>query len=237
MFRTLLAATSLSLSVTFSAAAHAQSSAPPRMISLTGHGEVRLAPDLATVSAGVLSQAVTAKDALAANTASMTAVLAALKSAGIAERDIQTSNFNVQPRYDYNNEGRAPTLVGYDVSNSVTVTVRKLDTLGTVLDHVVGSGSNQINGIYFGIDRPEAALDQARKLAVADARRKADLYAGAARVTLGNMLSLSESGGFSPPPVHMQSKMVRAEAMSDAVPIAQGEQVLAIDVNIAWEIK
>ncbi|MBI2719072.1 MAG: SIMPL domain-containing protein [Rhizobiales bacterium] len=209
-------------------------SAPPRTLSLTGHGEMRIVPDLAVVSVGVTSSADTAAAAVAANTTSMTAVLAALAKAGIATKDIQTANFSVQPRYDYGN-GQAPRLLGYDVANTVTVNLRDLAKLGSVLDQAVTAGSNQVNGISFQTAKPDAALDEARKLAVADAARKAALFAAAGSVSLGNILSISEAAGTAPP-VPMQAKIVRAEGAAD-VPIAQGEQVIAADVNIVWEIK
>uniref|UniRef100_UPI003593DF63 SIMPL domain-containing protein n=1 Tax=Aestuariivirga sp. TaxID=2650926 RepID=UPI003593DF63 len=169
----------------------------PRVISLSGHGEVRIVPDMASVNAGVMSQAATAGEALTANTAAMNAIFAALKEAGIEAKDIQTSNFMVQPRYDYNNNnGQAPRLVGYDVSNTVSVTVRKLDQLGTLLDTLVKAGSNQINGVFFQVSEPEAALDEARKRAAADATRKANLYAATMGLTLGPVVSISEGGGY-----------------------------------------
>jgi hypothetical protein len=143
----------------------------------------------------------------------------------------------VQPRYDYNNDGRPPRLVGYDVSNNVTVTVRQLDGLGKVLDQVVQSGSNQINGIQFDIANPQDATDEARKLAVADARRKAEIYAAAGGVKLGDIVSISEGVAYQPPAPIMRAKAMRAEAMDAAPPIAQGEQTLGVDVNIVWEIK
>ena len=235
MFRSLLAASAMTAAVALTSPALAGEHAMPRTISLSGHGEVRLAPDTAIVNLGVASQAPAAKDALAANTAAMQAVFAALKAAGIEDKDVQTSNFMVQPRYNFNNEGKAPTLIGYEVSNSVTVTVRKLDTLGGVLDAVVQAGSNQINGIQFDMSKPDAALDEARKLAVADARRKAEIYAAAASVNLGNILSISE-GSFAAPPQPMMRTTMKMDAAAP-VPIAQGEQTLAVDVNIVWEIK
>lgn len=208
----------------------------PRTMTLAGHGEVRVPPDMAVVMIGVLSQGDTAADALKANTAAMEAVLASLKGAGIEEKDIQTSNFTVQPRYDYNTNNQPPRLVGYDVSNNVTVAVRKLDGLGAVLDKAVSAGSNQIHGVLFRVDKPDAAMDEARKLAVADAARKAGVYAGAGAVVLGDILSISESSGIQPP-IPMDSQvMVRAEKAPD-VPIARGEQVISVDVNIVWEIK
>jgi uncharacterized protein YggE len=216
------------------APAIANEAQPPRTLALSGHGEVRMAPDVAIVTVGVLSQRDAAADALKANTAAMQAVFAELKAADIAEKDIQTSNFTVQPRYDYNNNAQPPRLVGYDVSNNVTIAVRKLDSLGAVLDKVVAAGSNQINGVLFQVSRPEAATDEARKTAVADATRKAKIYAAASAVTLGNIMSISE-GAIDQPPIVMQAKMSRDTAA--AVPIAQGEQVISVDVNMVWEIK
>ena len=207
-----------------------------RTISLTGHGEVRVAPDLAIVTMGVLSTATTAQDALAANTKAMTDLMAALKAADIEAKDIQTSNFSVNPRYDYGqNNGQPPKLTGYDVSNNVAVIVHKIGSIGDLLDKAVTSGSNQINGISFSIANPQAAMDEARKKAVSDAKRKAELYVAATSVTLGNVISLSEGGDNYQPPMPMQSKMMAAD--SSPVPIAQGEQVISVDVNISWEIK
>ena len=171
----------------------------PRTISLSGHGEVKAAPDMAIVTTGVSTQAATAADALAANTTAMTALFAALKAAGIAEKDMQTSNFMIQPRYDYNDGKQPPVLVGYDVSNTVTVTVRQIDSLGALLDTVVKAGSNQINGISFDVSTPTEGLDEARKLAAADATRKAKLYAETLGVTLGPVLSISEGVSYQPP--------------------------------------
>ena len=161
----------------------------------------------------------------------------ALKTAGIAAKDIQTSNFTVQPRYQYNNNGKPPLLDGYDVSNTVTVTVRKLDSLGNVLDKAVSAGSNQINGIQFQVSKPETAEDEARKLAVEDAHRKAMIYAKAGNVALGDIASISEGGGFEPPVPMLRAKAMSADGSSSAPPIAGGEQALGIDVNIVWVIK
>ncbi len=208
-----------------------------RSISLSGHGEVHASPDLAIVSMGVLSSAATAREALDANTKAMTDLMAVLKAATIASKDISTSNFTVAPRYDYGqNNGQPPKVTGYDVSNTVSVTVRKLDAIGGLLDKAVSSGSNQINGITFSIADPQAAMDEARKEAVKDAKHKADLYAAATSVSVGNLISLSEGSVYQPPqPMMMRTKAMASDA--GAVPIAQGEQVIAIDVSITWEIK
>ena len=239
MDRRSLAALSLTGLAAAAAFAPARSSAQesktvPRVISLNGHGEVKAKPDMAVVTVGVMSQAQTAREALTQNTAAMEKIFASLKAGGIEARDIQTSNFSVNPRYDYGqNNSQPPRLVGYDVSNSVAVSVRKLDTLGSVLDTVVSEGSNQINGIMFAIADDDKLKDEARKLAVADAERKAKLYADTTRITLGQIMGVSE-GNFQPPqPVF---KAMRADA-AGAVPIAEGEQTVAIDVNIMWEIK
>jgi uncharacterized protein YggE len=203
-----------------------------RAISLTGHGEVRAKPDMAVVTVGVMTQAVSARDAVTDNNAAMEKVIAALKTSGIAEKDIQTSNFSVSPRYDYKENSQA-RLVGYDVSNTVTVTVRDLAGLGTMLDSVVNEGSNQISGIAFDIADRHVLEDQARKLAVADARRKAEIYAAAAGVSLGRVVVMSEFA-VTPMPIGPRA-MMKTEA-APAVPIAQGEQTVTIDVNMAWEI-
>ena len=199
MLRSFLAATTFSLAVLAAAPAFAEETKMPRTISLVGHGELRVAPDMAIVTVGVLKQAATAAEALAANTAAMTAVIAALKAAGIEAKDIQTSNFMVAPRYDYGDNTQPPKLTGYDVSNNVTVIVRSIAMLGGLLDTLVSAGSNQINGISFQVSKPDAALDDARKLATEDATRKARLYAEAMHLELGPVLSLSEGVTYAPP--------------------------------------
>jgi uncharacterized protein len=207
-----------------------------RSISISGHGEARAVPDIATISLGVMSSAETAQAALAANTKTMTELMALLKQAGIAEGDIATSNFSVNPRYDYGQGGtQPPKVVGYDVINTVTVTARRIVMLGDLLDKAVEAGSNQIYGISFSVSKPEAMLDEGRKAAVADARRKAEIYATTAGFTLGDIISLSEGGGYQPPmPMVMKSAMAEG---AGPVPVAQGEHTLAVDVNVVWAIK
>jgi uncharacterized protein YggE len=234
MLRPILSATVL-MSALLATPAIAEEIKMPRTISLTGHGEVRVAPDLVVVTVGVMSQGATAAEALSTNTASMNAVFETLKTAGIEAKDIQTSNFMVQPRYDYDKNTQPPKLVGYDVSNNVTITVRQIDALGSLLDKLVTAGSNQIQGVMFQVAKPDAALDVARKLATEDATRKAKLYAGAMGVSIGQVLSISEGVHYERP---MQTRMKTSAApMAEAVPIAAGEQVLSVDVNIAWEIQ
>jgi uncharacterized protein len=159
-----------------------------------------------------------------------------LKQAGIDARDMATSNFSVGPRLDYgNNNGQPPKVVGYDVNNMVTVTVRKIEDLGGLLDVAVSTGSNTINGISFSVSKPDAMLDEARKAAVTDARHKAEIYAAAGGFKLGDIITVSEGVAYQPPMPYM-AKSARAEGAAD-VPIAQGEQSLTVDVNITYQIK
>ena len=225
------------------APAQADDSRPPmRTLSMVGHGLVKSAPDMAVVTLGVVREAKTAREALSANNAAMREVIETLKGAGIAEKDIQTSNFSVQPKYSRvkqssSGEYKAPRIVGYTVSNNVTVAVKNLDALGPVLDGIVSAGSNQVNGISFSIDEPKPLQNQARKLATADAIAKARLYAEAAGVTLGPIQTISERGSVRPPqPVLRQARTMAMEA-ADEVPIAQGEQSITMQVYITWEIR
>ena len=205
-----------------------------RSISISGHGEVQAVPDLAQVSMGVTSFGKTAREALDSNTKAMKSLFASLKAGGIEAKDITTSNFSVNPRLDYGeNNAQPPKLVGYDVNNMVTAIVRKPENLGAILDQAVTAGSNQINGITFTVSTADLLLDEARKSAVADARRKAEIYAGAGGFALGPIFSVSEGGGYQPPIAYA----TKARTVSADVPIAQGEQTLSVDVNVVWEIK
>jgi uncharacterized protein len=209
----------------------------PRIISISGLGEVKARPDMASISTGVVSEAVSAKDALAKNNAAMAAVIAALKNAGVSEDDIQTSNFSVSPKYPpYQPNQTTQRIVGYTVSNQVNANVKNLKNLGPILDTLVQSGSNQIGGISFGIDEPKKVLDEARKKAVADARAKAELYAEAAGVSLGRVVQISESSAITPP-VPMYRMAVQTEAADASVPIAAGQQTVSANVSITYEIQ
>jgi uncharacterized protein YggE len=210
---------------------------PPRLITVSGEGEVKTRPDTAIISTGVVTEATTAKEALARNNTAMAAVIAALRNAGVAEDDIQTSDFSVSPKYPpyQPNQTTAPRIVGYTVSNQVTARVKDLKKLGAILDTLVQAGSNQIHGISFDVDEPKPLLGEARKKAVADARAKAELYAAAAGVSLGKVVQISEAAAVMPPP----QPMFRREAMAaDAsVPIAAGQQTIAANVTIIYEIQ
>ncbi len=207
---------------------------PVATISVTGEGRIDAQPDMATVSIGATNEAATAAEALDANSAAVAAVIARLKEAGIEDRDIQTSGLSLGPRYDYSSSGREPTITGYVASNTVTVRIRALDTVGAVLDGVVAGGANTLNGLSFGLQDSDAAMDKARRRAVADAARKAALYAKAAGVTLGRVLSISEQGGFQPPRPMMMAEASMAKGGD--VPVAPGEVSIASTVSIIYEI-
>ena len=203
-------------------------------VSVNGEGVVTAVPDMATVSVGVITQADTAADALVANNQAMVGLNGVLDSFSVAERDRQTSNFNISPRYRRNtNPPGEPRIESYQVSNQVTIRVRDLDKLGDLLDGLVKSGSNSVNGIQFGNSDQDERMDEARELAVADARRRAELYANAAGLRVGKVLSISESGTATPRPMLRGAMMAEAAA----VPIAAGENEIRAMVQIVFSLE
>ena len=213
------------------APALAQSDAPPS-ISVTGEGTVSVPPDQAQIDGGVSSDAKTAREATDANNAAMGKVLLALKGAGIDEKDYQTSRLSLQPQYAPNRSGPSP-VVGYRASNRVTVRLRDVAKVATIIDVLVASGANELGGINFTVSQASKLLDEAREKAVADARRKAEIYAKAAGVTLGEPLGISEEGGAAPV---FRGKMA-AGMVASAAPVAQGEETLSVNVSVSWAIK
>jgi len=205
-------------------------SAPPAAISVTGEATVSVAPDQAEIDGGVTSEAKTAREASEANNAAMGKVLLALKGAGIAEKDFQTSRLSLQPQSAPN---RSSAIAGYRASNRVTVRLRDVAKLAGVIDTMVGAGANDIGGISFTVSNASKLLDEAREQAVADARRKAEIYAKAAGVTLGMLLGISEEGAPHPGPV-FRARMAGGMA---AAPVAQGEETLQVTVSVSWAIK
>jgi uncharacterized protein YggE len=202
--------------------------APKRSLTLAATGAVKAPPDQATISTGITSEAPTAREALDKNSAAMAGVVAGLKDEGIEPKDIQTTNFSVQPVYEQPKEGRPPSprVTGYRVTNSVRVVVHDTGKLGSILDKVVSLGANDIGGIEFDIAEPEKLKDEARKRAVAEATATAKLYAEAAGVALGDVLSISEEeGGYQP-------RMAAAPMeMSKAVPIEAGTATVEVRVR------
>jgi uncharacterized protein YggE len=208
----------------------------PRVITVSGQGEVRATPDEAMLSAGVVSNARTAAAALADNAHAMNAVFTTLHSAGVPEKSMQTSGFNVSPQYATDKNGaQTPHVIGYQVSNTVNVVVDDLSKVGPVLDALVASGANSIGDISFGIKNPKAAMAQARAQAVADAMDRAQTLTKAAGVMLGPITSISESGGYDAPrPMYRVMAMAAAPSQT---PIAAGEQSVTANVSITWEIR
>jgi len=200
-----------------------------RTITITGQGQVSVKPDIAVVDSGVVTQAKTAAEALAANTEAMQSVFAALKNLGIEDRDMRTSQFSVNAMHTRPERGEAARISGYQVSNLVSVTLRDLDRVGEVLDRLVSNGSNELRGIRFQVEKPGPLMDGAREEAVKDALRKAKIYVAAAGVALGPVLTINEHGGGGRP----QPMFARAMAMeSSDVPIAAGEQTLSTSVTL-----
>jgi len=206
--------------------------APPSMISVSGEATISVPPDLAQVDGGVTSEAKTAREASDANNAAMGKVLLALKGARIEEKDFQTSRLSLQPQSAPNRTSGPPVIVGYRASNRVTVRLRDVTKVASVIDTLVAAGANDIGGINFMVSRASKLLDEAREQAIADARRKAEIYAKAAGVTLGAPISISEEGS----PAPMQFRKLAAP-MAASAPVAQGEETLGVTVSVSWAIK
>lgn len=219
-----MAACALAALPILSASAHAAE----RSITVTGEATVSVAPDNANIRLGVTSQGKNAREASEANARQMTNVLAAIKEAGVADRDVQTSRLSLQPQYEQGKAGPA-RLLGFQVTNQVTIRIRDIDKFPGILDRAIAAGANEMSGIEFVVSEQSKLLDQARDDAVSDARRKAELYAKAAGVKLGPVTSISEEGSSPPRPV--------VQAMrASAVPVAPGEQLLRAAVSVTFEL-
>jgi hypothetical protein len=202
--------------------------AAEKLVTVVGQATIAVAPDAAMIRIGVSSRGKTAREASDANAKRMTAVLTAIKDSGIAERDIQTSRLSLQPQYDPNKGGTA-SLLGFQVTNQLTVRIRDIAQLPAILDRAIAAGANEMSGIEFVVSEQSKLLDQARDDAIADAHRKAELYAKAAGAKLGRVVSITEEGAPSPPhPV--------AAMRAGAVPVAPGEQMLRATVTVSYEL-
>lgn len=206
-------------------------------LDIVATGESTRVPDIANVSAGVVTQAPTAGAALAENNSRMSNVLAALRRAGVAERDIQTSQINLNARYDYSDRSE-PRLLGYTATNQIAIRFRDLDRAGAIIDALVGQGVNQINGPNLSVDEPEAALDEARRDAVRKARQRAEIYASAAGMQVVRIVAISESGAARPLIVNgTRMAMDQAEAAAPNLQISPGEQRLTAVVSVTFELQ
>ena len=204
-------------------------------LDISATGEVSRVPDVAVISAGVVTRSATAVAALAENATRMERVRAALKRAGIADRDIQTSTVSLNPDYRYA-ENQPPQLTGYSATNTVNVRFRDIKATGKILDALVAEGANQINGPSLTIDKPEAALDEARTRAIANGRARAELYARSLGMRIVRLLSVSETGGYGGGPVPMMARgaIAQMDAKTEVVP---GKQQLQVSVNMSFELQ
>lgn len=205
-------------------------------LDVVADAQVSAAPDVAQISAGVVAIAPTAGEALKANAAAMNALFTAVKTQGIAEKDIQTSNFSINPQYTYA-ENQAPRIQGYEARNTVTLKVRDLDKIGPMLDLLVTSGANDVNGPNFVIDNDAELLNEARKQAIAKAKAQADIYAQATGLKVKRIISISESASSPPVRPMMMAKMAYAEAADASTPVAAGEMNVNLTVSIAYELE
>lgn len=203
-------------------------------LNLAAYGEVHAEPDMATINLGVMTEAPSAAEAMAQNGARMIKVVAALRKAGLAAKDIQTSNLSLSAQYAYD-QNQPPRLTGYQASNQVTVTVRDLARLGGAVDATVGAGANQINGVSFGLADPTAAENAAREAAVKALAAKADLYARATGYRVGRLVSLSEGGGYAPAPPQPMVVFAAKREAGQAV-VAPGELAVRVDVTGVYEL-
>ena len=203
-------------------------------LSLSAYGETRVTPDMATINLGVTTEGATARAAMQANATRMNQVMAALKKAGFAAKDIQTSQLSVEPQYAYE-PNQPPKLTGYRASNIVTLTVRDLTKLGAAVDATVEAGANQMGGISFGLIDPTAAENAAREKAVAALAAKTEVYTRATGHRVQRLVSMSEGGGYSPPPpMPMVAMAARYEKADTAV--SPGEMRVRVDVSAVYEL-
>lgn len=233
--RHFLSSAAILAAAVFVATAQAQAqqpqSPPEGQVIVVGDGSTNVRPDYAQIRSGVTTRAKTVKEAIGANSTLMAAVTAALLGSGIAQKDIQTSQFSVQPFYAPPDPHAEPKLSGYSVSNQVTVTIRQIGNVGDILDRLVTAGVTDVGNIAFLLSDPSKALDQAREAAIADARRKAELYARALGLTLGRVAWITEGSGYMP-----MRAMVASGAAAPPVPIAAGEDTLQVRITVAFDI-
>ncbi|RZA18984.1 MAG: SIMPL domain-containing protein [Lysobacteraceae bacterium] len=241
MFRPLLLATALTIGIPMTACAQPQTSsgyaipADGTLLSVSASADARRVPDVATISTGVVTQAADANAAMRANAVQMDKVMAAIRAAGIAERDVQTSGINLNPNYKYV-ENAPPTIVGYQASNTVNVKVRDLSKLGKVLDAFVEQGANQINGPSFEVDKPDEAYDEARIAAIKKAQARAETYANALGLKVRRMVSISEGGASFPRPMPMMRAMAADAGFAKETSVAPGESTLSVSIEVVFEL-
>ena len=214
---------------------HPNSIQPETTLSISADGRVMREPDIDFNMTGVKSEAKTANAAMQANSTAMNGVFRALENANIAKKDMQTSDFSLQPRYDYANRvnGQPPRLVGYTASNQLSVKVRDLENLGETMDALVEAGGNTFSGLRFALDDDRAAKNEARAIAMREAVARAELYAKASGYSVARIVTISESSGYAPQPMAMMSR----SSMAESTPIASGEVGYSMTVNVVFELR
>ncbi len=204
---------------------------PPARVIVNGEGSVSVPPDYAEIISGVATQAKTAGEATAANTKTMVAINAALQKEGVAPSDIQTVRFSVSPVYGTPQLNHAPPLVGFSAANDLGIKVRQIDKVGEILDALIAAGATDAGSVQFLHSEMTKALDQARQAAIADARRKAEVYAQASGLKLGGVAWVTENPAYAPQPA-----MRVMSASPAAVPIAAGQDTLRVQITVGFEI-
>lgn len=209
----------------------------PPSITVNGHARMFVKPDVAYINMGVVSAAPSAVAALSANSQKMSTLMETLSKLGVAEKDVQTSNFSIEPQYGNSSSGHAPKILSYQVSNSVTIRQHKIEQVGPLLDALVGDGANQVNNVSLTVDETSQLLDTIRKQAIEDARRKAKLYADAGGVQLGKVLYISEASAMHEPIAFGARRMMAPMGMAATTPISAGESELSLDATVVFAIE
>ncbi len=238
-FRPLLLACGLALgTLTMTATAqdthHRAAASDGTLLSISAQADASRAPDIASLSTGVVTQAADANAAMRANAEQMATLMRAVRAAGIAERDVQTSGINLSPQYRYA-ENQPPQITGYQASNTVNLKVRDIGRLGGVLDALVASGANQINGPTFEIDDAESVQDEARAAALKKAQARAETYAASLGMRVRRIVSISEGGGFQPPRPMMAMRAMAAQADMETS-VSPGETTLTVNLDVVFEL-
>ena len=215
---------------------HAQS-ADGTLLNVSAEAEASRVPDVATISAGVVTQASDGNAAMRQNAEQMARVVAAIKAAGIADKDVQTSGISLNPQYKYI-DNQAPQITGYQASNNVSLKVRDIARLGKVLDALAAVGANQINGPSFEIDQPEPVRDEARLAALKKAQARAETYAKALGLRVRRIVSIDEGGGGGlPRPMPMLRAMGAASPeMAKDTSVSPGETTLSVSLDVVFEL-
>jgi len=237
----IILATALAFGMPMTACAQPQTStgyampADGTLLSVSASADAKRVPDVASISAGVVTQATDANAAMRANAAQMDKVMAAIRQAGIVERDIQTSGISLNPQYKYV-ENSPPTITGYQASNTVNIKVRDLARLGKVLDTLVEQGANQVNGPSFEVDKPDEAYDEARVGALKKAQARAQTYADALGLKVRRIVSISEGGASFPRPMPMVRAMAADASFAKETSVAPGESTLSVNIDVVFEL-